>query len=299
MDYREAQRAGRQSRQRDPATSRRRSVGDLVDLGLAPVATGDLADTAGTAGTPRTVGVPQKGQSYTAIRDMAPTERPRERLASNGAESLSLAELIAIIWRTGSSGTQRQSALSIAMRAVNDHGGVTGLMAASKADLERIPGVGPVKAIELKAALELGRRVALASADERVVIRTPRDVVDLVSAGMSHLDSEHLRIVLLSSKNHVMGIRELYRGTLNSSVVRIAELFRDAIRENCASVIIVHNHPSGDPSPSPEDIRMTADAVKAGALLDISVLDHVIIGSRTLQWVSLRERHLGFSDPSA
>ncbi len=296
MDYREAQRAGRQSRQRDPATSRRRSVGDLVDLGLAPVATGDLADT---AGTPRTVGMPHKGQSYTAIRDMAPTERPRERLASNGAESLSLAELIAIIWRTGSSGTQRQSALSIAMRAVNDHGGVAGLMAASKADLERIPGVGPVKAIELKAALELGRRVALASADERVVIRTPRDVVDLVSAGMSHLDSEHLRIVLLSSKNHVMGIRELYRGTLNSSVVRIAELFRDAIRENCASVIIVHNHPSGDPSPSPEDIRMTADAVKAGALLDISVLDHVIIGSRTLQWVSLRERHLGFSDPSA
>lgn len=174
------------------------------------------------------------------------------------------------------------------MRAVNDHGGVAGLMAASLSDLERIPGVGPVKAIELKAALELGRRVALASADERMVIRTPRDVVDLVSAGMSHLDSEHLRIVLLSSKNHVMGIRELYRGTLNSSVVRIAELFRDAIRENCASVIVVHNHPSGDPSPSPEDIRMTADAVKAGALLDISVLDHVIIGSRTLQWVSLR-----------
>ena len=293
MDYRDAQRAGRQSRSRNPTTSRRRSVGDLVTPSLTSDEAGPLDDL---TDAPRTAGVLPPLHAYAAIKDMAPTERPRERLASNGAESLSLAELIAIIWRTGSSGTQRQSALSIAMRAVNEHGGVAVLMAASLSDLERIPGVGPVKAIELKAALELGRRVALASADERMVIRRPRDVVDLVSAGMSHLDSEHLRIVLLSSKNHVMGIRELYRGTLNSSVVRIAELFRDAIRENCASVIVVHNHPSGDPSPSPEDIRMTADAVKAGALLDISVLDHVIIGSRTLQWVSLRERRLGFSD---
>lgn len=201
MDFRDAQRAGRQSRQRDLTTSRRRSVGDLVTSGLAQDAASDLADAVSTQ---RTVGLPPKEQSDTAIREMAPTERPRGRLASNGAESLSLAELIAIIWRTGSSGTQRRSALSIAMRAVNDHSGVAGSMAASLAELERIPGVGPVKAIELKAALELGRRVALAPAGERMVIRTPLDVVDLVSAGMSHLDNEHLRIVLLSSKNHVI-----------------------------------------------------------------------------------------------
>ena len=245
MDYRDAQRAGRQSRNRNPTTSRRGSAGDLVTSGLEAEAAGPLAETTRTQ---RTAGLSPKEHAYTEIRDVAPTERPSEHLANNGAESLSRAELTAIIWRTGSSGTQRQRALSIAMRAVNDHSGAAGLMAASLADLERIPGVGPVKAIELKAALELGRRVTPASADARMVIRTPRDVVNLVSAGMTHLDSKHLRIVLLSSKNYVMGVRELYRGTLNSSVVRIAERFRDAIREDSAPVIIVDNHPSGDPS---------------------------------------------------
>ena len=266
-----------------------------MSLGLASDAANALADT---DRTPRTIGQPPKEHPCTATRAMAPTERPRERLASTRAQSPGLAELIAVIGHTGSPGTQRQRALSIPMRAVNDHRGRAGLMAASLVDLERIPGVGPVKAITLKAALALGRRVALAPADERLAIPTPRDVVDLVSAGLSDLDREHVRIVLLSSKNHVMGIRELYQCTLNPGVVRITELFRDALREHCASVIIVHSHPTGNPTPSPEDIRLDAEAVKVGALLDIAVLDHVIIGNRSLRWVRLPERRRGFTDES-
>lgn len=267
-----------------------------MTLGLASDAANALADT---DRTPRTISQPPKEHSCTAIRAMAPTERPRERLASTRAQSPGLAELIAVIGHTGSPGTQRQRALSIPMRAVNDHRGVAGLMPASLADLDRIPGVSPVKAITPKAALELGRRVALAQADERLAIPTPRDVVDLVSAGLSHLDREHVRIVLLSSKNHVMGVRELHQCTLNPGVVRITELFRDAIREHCASVIIVHSHPTGTPTPTPEDIRIDAEPVKVGALLDIAVLDQVTIGSRTLRWVRLRERRRGFTDQSA
>ncbi len=263
--------------------------------GLASDAPNALADTDRTQ---RTIGQTPKEHSFTAIRTMALTGRPRERLASARAQSPGLAELIAVIGRTGSSGTQRQRALSIAMRAVNNHRGVAGLMAASLADLERIPGVGPVKSITPKAALELGRRVAIAPADERLGIPTPRDVVDLVSAGLSHLDREHVRIVLLPSRNHVMGVRELSQCTVNPGVVRIAELFRDAIREHCASVIIVHSHPIGNPPPPPEDIRRDVEPVKVGALLDIGVLDHVIIGSRTLRQVSMRERRLGLTDHS-
>lgn len=232
--------------------------------------------------------------TYVPIRDMPASERPRERLASHGPEALSIAELVAIVWRTGTSGTHPESALDLATRALAVHGGLTGLARASLADLERTRGIGPVKAIEVKAALELARRLALASPEDRRVVRTPLDVVEMLGPDVVNLEREHLHVVLLSTKHHVIGVRELYRGTLNSSVVRVGELFRHAIREDAAAIIVAHNHPSGDPAPSPEDVRITTEAVAAGRLMEVDVLDHVIIGSRTLRWTSLREQRLGF-----
>ena len=232
--------------------------------------------------------------TYVPIRDMPTSERPRERLASHGPEALSIAELVAIVWRTGTSGTHPESALDLATRALAVHGGLTGLARASLADLERTRGIGPVKAIEVKAALELARRLALASPEDRRVVRTPLDVVEMLGPDVVNLEREHLHVVLLSTKHHVIGVRELYRGTLNSSVVRVGELFRHAIREDAAAIIVAHNHPSGDPAPSPEDVRITTEAVAAGRLMEVDVLDHVIIGSRTLRWTSLREQRLGF-----
>jgi DNA repair protein RadC len=229
---------------------------------------------------------------------MPASERPRERLSAHGPEALSIAELIAIVWRTGTSGNHRESALDLATRALATHGGLAGLARASLADLESTRGIGPVKAIEVKAALELARRLALASPEDRRVVRTPRDIVDLLGPDVVNLEREHLHVVLLSTKHHVIGVRELYRGTLNSSAVRVGELFRHAIREDAASIIVVHNHPSGDPTPSTEDIRITADAVAAGRLIEVEVLDHVIVGSRTLRWTSMREKRLGFGAAS-
>ena len=228
------------------------------------------------------------------IRDLPTDERPRERLKKYGASSLSNAELLAIIWRTGSSGKERASVLSIAQRSLQEFRSLTGLAQASIAELQAIPGIGEVKAIELAAAFELGKRLVASDPAERPVVRSPREVVNLVQNDMALLEQEELWVLLLNSKNQVLAIRKLYRGTLNSSTVRVGELFRAAIRENCASVIVVHNHPSGDPTPSPEDVRVTAEAVKAGQLLDIEVLDHVIVGSARDRYVSLKERGLGF-----
>ncbi len=256
----------------------------------------------GSEGLPFAAGGPQASAASGAarpsvsylIRDLPTHERPRERLARYGASNLATSELLAIIWRTGSSGKERESALSLAQRALREFRSLAGLAQASLAELTALPGVGLVKAIELQAALELGKRLVAAEPEERPVIRSPREVVNLVQSEMALLEQEELWVLLLNTKNQVLAIKRLYRGTLNSSTVRVAELFRAAIRENGAAVIIVHNHPSGDPTPSPEDVRVTADAVRAGRLLDIEVLDHVIVGSTRDRYVSLKERGLGF-----
>jgi DNA repair protein RadC len=228
------------------------------------------------------------------IRDMPSDDRPRERLAKYGAGNLSNAELLAILWRTGSSGKERESVLALAQRALNRFGSLGRLAKATITELCGISGVGEVKAIELHAALELGRRLAVAVPDERPVIHSPREVVNLVHSEMVLLEQEELWLLLLNSKNEVLAIRRTYRGTISSSSVRIAELFRSAIRETAASIIITHNHPSGDPTPSPEDVRVTADAVRAGDLLDVEVLDHIIVGGGRERFVSMKERGLGF-----
>jgi len=223
------------------------------------------------------------------IRDMAMSDRPRERLIQIGERSLSTAELIAIVIRTGVGG---ENVIRLAERTLSSFGGITGLARASVKELMQVKGIGEAKAVEMKASLELGRRLIAATPAERPTVTSPGDAANLLMTEMSLLEQEHLRLVLLDTRNGVLSTPTIYIGSLNSSVVRVGELFRAAIRENAAAFIVVHNHPSGDPSPSPEDVRVTRQIVEAGKLLDIDVLDHIIIGRQ--RYVSLKERGLGF-----
>jgi len=217
------------------------------------------------------------------------TERPRERLIRAGEGALSTTELLAIILRTGVNG---ESVLDMSTRLISHYDGLPGLARASFADLVAEKGLGPAKTSQLKAALELGRRMLLASPEDRLTVRSPSDVAQLLVAEMAHLEQEHFRVLYLDTRNHLLGSNTVYVGSLNASHIRVSEVFRDAIKRNCAAIIVAHNHPSGDPTPSPEDVEVTRRLVAAGNLLDIEVLDHLIVGRQ--RFVSLRERGLGF-----
>lgn len=178
------------------------------------------------------------------IKDLPSSERPRERLLQQGAGSLSTAELLAIILRTG---TRDENVVRVAQRLLASFGDLGGLARANPAELTAERGLGPAKVSQLKAALELGRRLLAQSPEERPQIRSPADAANLVMSEMSWLEQEHLRIMLLDTKNRVLGTPTIYVGSLNTSLIRVGELFREAIRANCASLIVVHNHPSGAP----------------------------------------------------
>ncbi len=226
---------------------------------------------------------------HVTIKELPASERPRERLLHAGASALSTAELLAIILRVGVGG---ESVLSVSQRMLARFDGLAGLARASVSELTAQHGIGEAKVAQLKAALELGRRLLVASPAERPQVRSPADAAQLLMAEMSLLDQEHLRLILLDTKNYVLSIPTVYVGSLNTSLIRIGELFRYALRENCAALIVAHNHPSGDPTPSPEDVLVTGRIVEGGQLLDIEVLDHLIIGWG--RFVSLKERGLGF-----
>jgi DNA repair protein RadC len=223
------------------------------------------------------------------IRELPAQERPRERLKKYGAASLSNAELLAIILRTGAAS---ESVLNLSAKLLARFGGLNGLAKAGFGELCSERGLGEAKASQLKASLELGRRLLSTQPGERPLVRSPEDIANLLQAEMALLEQEELRVVLLNSKNQVLSIPQLYKGSVNTSQVRVSELFRDAVRENCPALIVVHNHPSGDPTPSPEDIQITEQMVNSGKLLDIEVLDHIIIGQQGC--ISLKERKLGF-----
>lgn len=228
--------------------------------------------------------------TYTlTVKDLPEAERPRERLLQHGAGALATSELIAIVLRTG---TTDEMVTLLSQRLLVEFGGLSGLARAPIAELSRRKGLGGAKVAELKAALELGRRLTLEAPEERAQVRSPADVAALLQVEMGLLEQEQLRVVLLDTKNRVIRIETVYQGSLNSSAVRVGELFKAAIRHNAACVVIVHNHPSGDPSPSGDDVRVTEAIVEAGRLLDVDVLDHVIVGAH--RWVSLKERGLGF-----
>ncbi len=225
------------------------------------------------------------------VREMPSEERPRERLATFGPRHLSNTELIAILLRTGSAG---ENVISQSSRLLSRFDGLRGLGKATCAELCAERGLSEAKTCQILAALELGRRFVSLAPEERATINCPEDVVNLLSAEMSALEQEHLRVLLLNTRNEVMGAEEIYIGNVNSSVVRPAEVFRPGIRANATSLVIVHNHPSGDPTPSGADVSITRDLVEAGKLLGMELLDHLVIGSGQ-RFVSMKEAHLGFS----
>jgi DNA repair protein RadC len=222
------------------------------------------------------------------ISDLAAADRPRERLANTGAEALNNAELLAILLRTGLEG---ENAVRLGERVLAQNGGLVGLLKMSYTDLCHVKGIGPAKAAQLKAAVELGRRMAAASPGERPTISSPADAAGVLMYELRALDQEVVKVLLLDTRNRLLGVVEVYRGSLNTSMIRVGELFREAIKQNAASIIVAHNHPSGDPSPSPDDVAVTRMMDEAGKLLDIAVHDHIIIGYN--RFVSLKERGLG------
>lgn len=225
------------------------------------------------------------------IKDLDHSERPRERLARLGAKALSTAELLAILIRVGIRG---ENAVQIGHRLLNTFDGLAGFHRVTYNEICSQRGIGPAKAAQVLAAVELGCRLNSLSPQDRPSINSPEDAADLVRYEMSALQQEELRVILLNTRNRVLSMETIYRGSLNSSQVRVAEIFKPAINANAAAIIIVHNHPSGDPTPSPDDLTVTRAIIEAGKLMDIDVLDHLVIGQT--QYISLKERKLGFSD---
>jgi DNA repair protein RadC len=224
------------------------------------------------------------------ITDLDESERPRERLERLGAAALKSEELLAILLRVGVKG---ENAVKVGERLLEKLGGVTGIYHASFEEVCSQHGLGRAKAAQIKAALELGNRLAIEALKDRKSINSPEDAASLVRHEMSFLEHEELRVILLDTRNRVIEIAEVYKGSVNSSQVRVCELFKNAIRRNAVCMILVHNHPSGDPTPSGDDIAVTRAIVQAGKLLEIEVLDHIVIGNP--HHVSLKERGLGFA----
>jgi len=236
--------------------------------------------------------MPRVSDYRLSVKEWPESERPREKLERHGARALSNAELLAIILRTG---TAREDVVALSQRLLTQKGGLVGLSNVSMTELAGEHGLGLAKSAQLKAALELGRRLLVLMADPaaaRIQVRSPGDVANLLMLEMGLLEQEVMRTVLLNTKNYVIGSPVIYQGSANTAVIRVGELFREAVKHNAVSLIVVHNHPSGDPTPSPEDVAVTREIVQAGKLLDIEVLDHLVIGHQ--RFVSLKERGLGF-----
>jgi DNA repair protein RadC len=227
------------------------------------------------------------------VREMAPEERPRERLFLRGPASLSNGDLLAILLNTG---LQGEPVTAVAQRLLVDHDGLLGLLKLDVNELAAIRGVGPAKAAKLKAAFEIATRVQALGIEDRQKISSPDDVVNLIGLEMSLLENEQLRVVMLDTKHRVLKISKLYEGSVNQAQVRISEVYREAVRFNAVAIIVVHNHPSGDPTPSGADVALTAELEAAGRLLDVDLLDHLVIGRGT--HVSMRRLGLGFGRKS-
>lgn len=222
------------------------------------------------------------------ISDIHPSEQPWVRLESRGPGALTAAELITLV--TGSTDLSKADN----MLAACD--GLTGLARLQDSELKGL-GLTSTQVRRLIAAFELGRRLLADWPSGRWMVRSPRDIADRLVMQMGRLEREELRVVLLDTKNHVLRIVTAYQGNVSASLVRVGELYRDAVRLNASAVILVHNHPSGDPTPSPDDLHLTAEALAAGRLLDISLIDHLVIGHDS--WVSLRDRGIVMGDIKA
>lgn len=220
------------------------------------------------------------------LKSLPIREQPISRIYDFGVGSVSLTELLAAV-----AGGSRQ--LELAERLLVHYRTLSALFQAPTAELEQFAGIGHATAARLKAALELGKRLVQETPDARPSVRSPADAANLVMHDMALLEKEELRVILLDTKNHVLGVTTVYVGNVNSSIIRVAEVFTEAVRVMAPSIIVAHNHPSGDPTPSPEDARATERIVEAGKLIDIDVLDHIVVGKG--RYVSMKERGLGFS----
>jgi DNA repair protein RadC len=228
--------------------------------------------------------------SHNRIKDLPAQERPRERLVENGAESLKTSELLAILLRTGSKGI---SAIDLGERLVKQFGTLDNLARAPLAELQKVKGIGRDKAIALKSAFTLAQRMAKEIRQESPILDRPENIADMLREEARLQPVETFQILLLNTRRRLIRVEKISQGTLDTILVHPREVFKLAITANAAAIILVHNHPSGDPTPSEADIRVTRDLIRAGQLLKIEVLDHIILGSRTQDrpkdYASLRE----------
>lgn len=225
--------------------------------------------------------------NYT-IKDLPEEDRPREKLYKHGPKSLSNSELLAIIIRTGN---REYTAIELSQRLLTmDKGGLSFLEGLSIEEMTRLKGIGEVKAAQIIASIELGKRITMTSGQNKTKITSPTDVANLLMEDMRYLKKEYFKILLLDTKNQIISIEDISVGSLNSSIVHPREVYNPAIKKSSASIILVHNHPSGDPSPSKEDISITKRLVEGGEILGIKVLDHIIIGDN--KYISLKEKDI-------
>ena len=223
---------------------------------------------------------------YLTIKDLPVEERPREKLLKYGAERLSTIELLAIVLRTG---YQNSTALDLAHQLLAQSNGLNCLIDYSIEELKEIKGIGLAKAAQLKAVGELGKELAVRKIDLEQ-IKSPSDVAQILIPRLGDLQHEKFEVILLNTKHKIIGIKEISRGSLNSSIVHPREVFRIAIKRSSASIIVAHNHPSGDTTPSEEDIELTKRLIKTGEIVGIDLLDHLIIAQQN--YISLKEKQL-------
>jgi len=224
-------------------------------------------------------------EQFLKITDLPENERPRERLLKYGADALSNGELLAIILRTGTMG---ENIISLSNRIIKECGGLNGLLSSSSEEFMNLNGIGEAKAAQLLALAEISKRFKTFKAGEEYKISQPKDAAELVMENMRYLKQEYLKLLMLNTKNVVIAVKDVSIGSLNSSIVHPREVFCEAIKKSSASIIICHNHPSGDPTPSNEDINITHRLRESGKLLGIDLLDHIIIGDG--KYISLKEK---------
>ena len=227
-----------------------------------------------------------KDFSFT-VRDLPKPERPRERLQKLGADALSSQELLALIIGRG---IPKKSVMTIAQELLGRFGNVKAIGQATLEELSQIKGIGIATAAQIKACFELAKRENLEADEESFEIRNPESIFKLISSNIKDKAKEHFKLILLNSRNRKIGISSISTGTLTTSLVHPREVFRDAITHSAASVILAHNHPSGDPEPSEDDLKITRKLVESGKILGVEVIDHIIIGRNS--FYSFREKGL-------